>query len=146
MSQPIDQRTQVAVAILHHDHKFLLQLRENKPNMRYPGYWGLFGGHLELGELPEAAMQRELREEIGYTPPQLSKFGCYNDEQLIRHVYAAPLTVDLTALTLRESWDMGWLTPEDIERGAHFSPVANQIRPMGHNHRQILLDFIGSDR
>jgi 8-oxo-dGTP diphosphatase len=141
-ADPAD-RPQVAIVILHRDHKLLLQLRENRPNIRYPGYWGLFGGHIEVGETPDAAIQRELLEEIGYLPPNLDKFGCYNDDRLIRHVYAAPLIVELTALTLRESWDMGLLTPQDIERGEHYSPIADEIRPMGNNHRQILLDFIG---
>ncbi len=142
---PIANRPQVAIAILHRDQKFLLQLRENRPQIPYPGYWGLFGGHLDPGETPEAAIQRELLEEIGYPLPTITKFGCYNDDRLIRHVYHAPLTVDLAALTLRESWDMGLLTPADIEQGAHFSPIAQQIRPMGSNHRQILLDFIGRE-
>jgi len=50
MTQPI----QVAIAILHRQGQFLLQLRDNIPGIVYPGHWGLFGGHLELGETPQS--------------------------------------------------------------------------------------------
>ncbi len=69
----------VAIAILYQDDKFLMQLRDDIPNIVYPGHWGLFGGHLESGETPDSAVKRELLEEIGYTPPNLLEFGCYPD-------------------------------------------------------------------
>ena len=45
-----NQQIHVAIAILYQDNKFLMQLRDNIPTIAYPGYWGLFGGHLEAGE------------------------------------------------------------------------------------------------
>jgi len=138
----IDQRRQVAIAILHQDNTFLLQLRDNIPGIVYPGYWGLFGGHLEPGEQTEEAIQRELLEEIGYTPPGLTKFGCYADAEVVRYVYQAELRLSLDQLILGEGWDMGWLNPDDIRRGECYSHQANQIRPLGKPHQRILLDFI----
>ena len=43
---------------------YLLQLRDERPGIWYPGYWGLFGGTRESGEGPEAALRRELAEEL----------------------------------------------------------------------------------
>jgi hypothetical protein len=40
---------QVAIAILYRQDQFLLQLRDNIPNIAYPGHWGFFGGHLDPG-------------------------------------------------------------------------------------------------
>lgn len=43
-----------------------LLLGKRSPTRRfYPGVWDVFGGHLEAGESREAALRRELREELG---------------------------------------------------------------------------------
>ncbi|ARV60216.1 NUDIX hydrolase [Nostocales cyanobacterium HT-58-2] len=138
--------THVAIAILYQKDKFLMQLRDNIPNILYPGHWAFFGGHIEPGETPEDAVQREILEEIGYTlPPTFSKFGCYPDERVVRHVFHAPLTVELNQLVLNEGWDMGLLTLQDILLGASYSAVSADVRPIGPVHQQILLDFMERD-
>ena len=44
--------------------RYLLQLRDDRPDIWYPARWGCFGGALEPGEQPIQALRRELREEI----------------------------------------------------------------------------------
>jgi 8-oxo-dGTP diphosphatase len=138
MSKP---PVEVAICILHQADCFLMQLRDNDPKILYPGYWGLFGGHIEAGETPEIAVVRELIEEIAYTMPQVEKFRVYRDATAIRHVFHASLTVGLDALILGEGWDMGLLTIADIRSGTHYSPVAQESRPIGPIHQQILTEF-----
>ncbi|MBW4631119.1 MAG: NUDIX hydrolase [Iphinoe sp. HA4291-MV1] len=134
---------QVAIAILYQKDKFLMQLRDNNPNILYPGHWALFGGHIELDETPEVAVQREVLEEIGYTlPSTFSKFGCYPDERVFRHVFCAPLTVERNQLVLNEGWDMSLMTPEDIRLGASYSAITGDVRPFRPVHQKILLDFM----
>lgn len=133
---------EVAIAIIPHDGKFLMQLRDNIPTILYPGVWGFFGGHIELGETPEVAVEREIMEEIGYQITTLQKFACYGDERVMRHIFYTPLTVDIDQLVLGEGWDFGLITPPEIEAGLAYSPIAAQERPIGPIHRQILLDFI----
>lgn len=136
------QPVQVAIAILYRSEKFLLQLRDNIPHISFPGKWALFGGHLEPGETPEVGLKRELIEEISCEFVHVSRFGIYADEKIIRHVFHAPLLVELNQLVLNEGWDMGLLTPEDIHSGSFYSANAREIRPLADIHRQILLDFI----
>ena len=131
----------VAIAILYQNDKFLMQLRDDIPNIVYPGHWGLFGGHLEPGEIPDVAVKRELLEEISYTPPNLLEFGCYPDEKAIRHVYYAPLTVELNQLVLVEGWDMDLLTTDNIKQGSYYSQKAKGIYPLVPTAKKILLDF-----
>jgi len=135
----------VAIAILTREDKFLCQLRDDIPNIRYPGYWGLFGGHLEAGETPEIALVRELKEEINYTVNHdFRLFGYYPEPGLMRHIFHVPLTVDLEDLTLLEGWDLGFLTTDDIIAGKCYSPKANMTRSLALPHQRILLDFLGN--
>lgn len=131
----------VAIAILYQNHQFLMQLRDDIPNIVYPGHWGLFGGHLEPGETPEVAVKRELLEEIGYAPPNLLEFGCYPDEKAVRYVYSAPLTVELNQLVLHEGWDMDFLTIDNIKQGSYYSKKAKGIYSLVPTAQKILLDF-----
>lgn len=140
------EQVHVAIAILYRDGKFLMQLRDNIPNIVYPGHWAFFGGHIEPGESPEAALKRELLEEIGYVPSTVSFFGYYPDSNVLRHVFAAPLTVEMKDLVLGEGWDMGLMTPEEIRQGERYSEKAEQVRPLSPRHQRILLDFIENNR
>jgi 8-oxo-dGTP diphosphatase len=133
---------EVAIAILPCEGKFLMQLRDNIPTILYPGLWGLFGGHMEAGETPEMAVEREVMEEIGYQIVNPQKFGCYNDDRVIRHIFYAPLTVGIDQLVLTEGWDLGLLTPAQIEAGFAYSKIAGEERPLGEIHQQIMIDFV----
>ncbi|MES1258779.1 MAG: (deoxy)nucleoside triphosphate pyrophosphohydrolase [Acidobacteriota bacterium] len=55
--------TQVAAGILERENRILIcQRRADQP---HPLKWEFPGGKLEAGETPEAALLRELREELG---------------------------------------------------------------------------------
>lgn len=41
-----------------------MQLRDQREDIWYPGWWGCFGGALEAGESPIEGLKRELREEL----------------------------------------------------------------------------------
>jgi len=137
-----DVPVEVAIAILPYDGKFLMQLRDNISTILYPGLWGLFGGHIEAGEAPEVAVEREILEEIGFQIKEPQKFGCYNDDRVIRHVFYAPLTVAVDELVLGEGWDFGLISPAQIESGFAYSAVAGEERPLCSVHQQITIDFM----
>ncbi len=133
---------EVALAILTYEDKFLMQLRDNIPTILYPGVWGLFGGHIEPGETPEITVEREVLEEIGYQIAKPQKFGCYNDDRAIRHIFYAPLTVGIENLVLTEGWDLGLINLSQIEAGFAYSEIARESRPVGEIHQQIMIDFV----
>ncbi|NCJ07942.1 NUDIX domain-containing protein [Synechococcales cyanobacterium C] len=141
-AQPEPLALEVAIAILHQDDCFLMQLRDNIPTIIHPGVWGLFGGHLEPGETPENALRRELGEEISYRATTLVAFGQYSEPRVTRHVFVGALDIELKYLRLKEGWDFALLPPEAIRQGYYYSAKAKQSRPLGRPHQQILMDFL----
>ena len=61
----------VAAIIFTSDRRYLLQHREDRNDILYPNWWGLFGGAREGGEDAEAALRREIMKEL-----QLAVGGC----------------------------------------------------------------------
>src|SRR5579859_2027190 len=52
------------IIFINDENKILLQLREDKKEIRHPNIWCTLGGHLEGDEEPEACLIREMKEEL----------------------------------------------------------------------------------
>jgi 8-oxo-dGTP pyrophosphatase MutT (NUDIX family) len=108
-----------AVIVLD-DGRYLLQLRDLKPGIFYPGHWGLFGGAIDGDETPEAALRRELREEIGFVAEELRpltqfSFTCGRHGRIDRYFYEVTIADDvLPELELREGAQMRAFTAAHI--------------------------------
>lgn len=61
-----------AALLLDEQGRYLMQLRDDVPHILHPGAFGLFGGAIEAGEDADAAVRRELDEEIGFVPGDLA--------------------------------------------------------------------------
>lgn len=74
--RPLSPADAAAALIITEAGEYLLQRRDDKPEIFYPGHWGLFGGALDAGETPVTALCRELGEELGIRvePAELSYF------------------------------------------------------------------------
>ena len=51
-------------AIIYYKGKYLIQRRDNKKNIFFPNFWGVFGGGLKKNEDEKKAILRELKEEL----------------------------------------------------------------------------------
>jgi 8-oxo-dGTP pyrophosphatase MutT (NUDIX family) len=108
-----------AVIVLE-DGRYLLQLRDLKPGIFYPGHWGLFGGAIDADETAEAALRRELREEIGLVAEDLRpltefSFTCGRHGRIDRYFYEVTIANDvLPALELHEGAQMKAFTGASI--------------------------------
>jgi 8-oxo-dGTP pyrophosphatase MutT (NUDIX family) len=110
---PLVPARAAAALIIFEDNRYLLQLRDQKPGIFFPGHWGLFGGATEPNESPEAAVRREMREELGLTAPSEIKhvtdfsftFGTFGVIQ--RHFFKVAVASSvMSSLTLNEGAEM----------------------------------------
>lgn len=98
--------------------RFLLQHRDDKPDITNPGMWGSFGGVIEPFETPDEALIRELQEELDWTPAShaLVDSGPYRgDGQMgLVYVYAAAVEVAEHDLTLGEGQGMAFFHADEL--------------------------------
>ena len=60
-------KTRIVLTGILKDNDLFLAVKRNKNDDLYPGAWEFPGGHLEDGENLKQGLQRELKEEIGFT-------------------------------------------------------------------------------
>lgn len=117
--------------------RLLLQLRDDKPDIRNPGLWGSFGGRLEPYETPEDGFVRELEEELAWKPPRCELYAAfaYRRDGADRLVYAfsAPVVVPQQRLVLGEGQAFGFFLPNGL-------PAAT-----APDLRLLLARFVSSD-
>ena len=65
---------EVVKAVIYKDQKYLLQLRDDNPEISSPNTWGFFGGGVDDGETHEEALIRELNEELNWKPKKMELF------------------------------------------------------------------------
>lgn len=73
-TDPLTPANAVAAVLVLEDGRYAMQLRDFKPEIFYPGHWGLFGGAIDAGESEVDALRRELHEELGFTARTVTPF------------------------------------------------------------------------
>jgi 8-oxo-dGTP diphosphatase len=81
--------TATATALIFHDGKLLMLLRDDIPTIPSPDTWSLIGGTMEDGETPLETLKREVQEEIGVVPSNITYIGKPDRE---RYRYFAHMT------------------------------------------------------
>lgn len=109
--------TLVAGGLILREGRVLLGLRS--PHRRIcPNTWDLIGGHVEPGETLEAALVRELGEEIGVRPTRFDpiamiEFGIEAGRPVHFHVFRVDAFEGEPRLANAEHTALKWFTPEE---------------------------------
>ncbi len=124
---------QAAVILPYRDGKILMQLRDDKDGIVYPGKWGFFSGSIEKGETARECARRELYEELGYEATELYELSVDllpAPDEVVLHAFLAPIECVCSALTLYEGADFGLFYPDEIlsqqlmsQRKGYYLPV-----------------------
>ena len=114
-----------AVALIDVDGRVLLARRP--PGKSMEGLWEFPGGKVQDGELPEAALIRELHEELGIdvTKACLAPFTfashTYDDFHLLMPLFVCRVWEGI--VTAREGQELKWVRPRDMD--AYPMPAAD---------------------
>lgn len=106
----------VAAAIINEKKEILMQIRPLGKNMA--GLWEFPGGKVEPGEIPEAALARELKEELNIEiDTQKLHASCFASEPLgSKHLLLLLYTIDEWSGDLRglEQQQYGWFALDKL--------------------------------
>lgn len=98
--------------------RFLLQHRDDKPDIANPGKWGSFGGMIEHGETPDEGFVREIEEELAWSPERYELMGAYafpdRDGRQLIYIYAVFVDVPIERLVLGEGQGIGFFDPGSL--------------------------------
>lgn len=104
----------VAIALLHREGRWFLQRRDAAAR-HLPGLWEFPGGKVEAGESPEAALRRELQEELGWAPGGLRALEPIAHAYADRAVTLHPFVSEGPRLP-RTPLAWGWFTALEAQR------------------------------
>jgi 8-oxo-dGTP pyrophosphatase MutT (NUDIX family) len=117
----------------------LLQLRDDSPEIMFPGHWGITGGAALEGETPEQTAVREVMEETGLciecvdTFKVYSKSGPRRGSRYETHYFYASTDRSVETMTVGEGRELRFFAPEEIEG-----------IPIAYGHKEVLADFLAS--
>jgi 8-oxo-dGTP pyrophosphatase MutT (NUDIX family) len=127
---PAIARWCVAALMVTPDGRYLMQHRDDVPHIPLPDHWACFGGAIEPGESAEAALRRELEEEIEFPAREVAAFT----EMVVlfpldpprrdrMHFFAVPILADdIDRMVLREGQGKALFTPEALAAEPRVAP------------------------
>ena len=145
IGRPLDislsmSRFRASKALIYEGDKYLLQLRDNNPEIPCPNQWSFFGGSLDKNESPWEGLQRELNEELEWCPEEgVFLFQCILSPKTkyINYFFSVPFLQKNQKLILHEGQNMDWFSCQEIKLCPQMaSHVLKIITRFEHNNKE----------
>lgn len=137
MNSAKTKEKRVAIVLPYVGNKVLMQLRDVKNGIIFPGQWGFFGGSIRNGETPDYCAKRELFEEIAYSPKKIYKLSIDRYKlpkagDCISYSFYCPLTVPVEDVRSRlsEGLDFALVSLKDILSKEVYSAKMRRYYPV----------------
>jgi len=107
------------IYLVNQKKEILFQLRDNKPTIPWPNFWGLIGGEIE-NETPEEAIIRETIEEINYKLERINKIcettgiDQLTNKQNLLYFFTGNINLSLSEIRLNEGQRLSFFNPGEI--------------------------------
>ncbi len=123
---PAIARWCAAALLVTPDGRYLMQLRDPKPTILLPDHWALFGGTVDPGETGEAALRRELLEELEFRAGVVTVFT----EMIIELPFVKPRhdRMSFFAVPIEER-DIAGMVQHEGAGMRLFAPAALAVEP-----------------
>lgn len=134
----------VAALICLDDGRYVMQLRDDIPQIWYPNHWGCFGGAVNPGEDPDAALRRELQEELEFDAREASVFTRFDFDlgpaggRLYRIYYRVAMTqAEFARVVLHEGADVQALPADKLLNELRVTPYDAFALFLHHDRARI---------
>jgi 8-oxo-dGTP diphosphatase len=130
-SDPSSRRLLLVAAAALIDSSGRVLITQRPAHKQLGGLWEFPGGKVELGEAPEQALVRELKEELDLTvePDALDPFAfashAYPDFHLLMPLYVATKFGGVIKLDPNSAQDAKWVQPAELRE--HDMPPADVV-------------------
>jgi len=130
-SAPSSRRLLLVAAAALLDSSGRVLITQRPAHKQLGGLWEFPGGKVELGEAPEQALVRELKEELDLTvePDALDPFAfashAYPDFHLLMPLYVATKFGGVMKLDPNSAQAAKWVQPQELH--AHEMPPADVV-------------------
>jgi 8-oxo-dGTP diphosphatase len=130
-----------AKAIVVHQEKICLVLRDNNPAIPNPNKWNTPGGGIDDGETPREAIIRELKEEINLDATDIIETGVttYTDGSIV-YRYFVPVTDEQfkTIHLVSEGQKLAWFTFDEALALVDNAHLATYLETHASDIRDLL--------
>lgn len=108
------KRLGASIIFVNSLRRVLLFLRDDLPQIPYPGMWDVPGGHVEAGETPRECIVREIREEMGLALADFDLFCVREFADRIEHTFWKPWDLDIDRIRLTEGQRLEWFSSQKV--------------------------------